>query len=409
MKIAKDSLWILAARVGAQGMAALVTLLLARRLGSGGFGEYAVLAAVLFVGNMLTTFGTDMSAIREIAAHDDVSMLPSALAIQLALSLLFIALTWMTAPLLLNENADAVSALRLYVFALIPLAFFTIFTSVLRGKQFADAYAWLNLAGSVLKLVLVWVFIAPGADIVTLALLLLLIQFVTALIGAFICHRKVNGFWRGWRLQKKDIFHLLKTSSPLAILSLLAMFQQKLGVLMLSAIGGPAVTGIFSAAARTVEAAETGHGAVFTAMYPEMSRFSDNGRIRAAFLILLSGAVAGAVVLSAWAMPITRILFGRGYEASVPVLQILAWMMIPYTVNTFLTLKFVALKDEMPVLRASLLSLAVLIPLSLWWIPRAGAPGAGGAALIAEAAQSVFLILQWRAAWVFRIIPINKI
>jgi hypothetical protein len=59
-QLAKDSLWVLAARLCAQGALALFTILIARRLGSAGFGEYAFIASAVFIGNMLTTFGTDM-------------------------------------------------------------------------------------------------------------------------------------------------------------------------------------------------------------------------------------------------------------------------------------------------------------------------------------------------------------
>src|SRR5690348_10935688 len=93
-RLGRNSLWLLAARIGTQGLAVLFTVLLARRLGANGFGEYAFMAAVIFIGNTLTTFGTDMLLIRDIAARDDFSRLPAALFLQLALSVLFIALTW---------------------------------------------------------------------------------------------------------------------------------------------------------------------------------------------------------------------------------------------------------------------------------------------------------------------------
>jgi O-antigen/teichoic acid export membrane protein len=103
-------------------------------------------------------------------------------------------------------------------------------------------------------------------------------------------------------------------------------------------------------------------------------------------------------MLSTLAGPLTRILFGVEYVASVPALRILAWMLIPYTVSTFLTLKFVALNRETPVLRASFASLAVLGALSFWWIPRAGLAGASSSALVAESVQAGLLLLQWRTA-----------
>ncbi|MBI5841803.1 MAG: flippase [Chloroflexi bacterium] len=393
MRLAKNSLWLLLARIGTQGMAALFTIILARRLGSAGFGEYAVIAAIIFVGNMFTTFGTDMSLIREIAARDNLSFLPAALFAQLILSLLLILFLWVGAPLLPNQSTDGILALRIYSFALIPLAFFTVFTSALRGKQLMDAYTLLNLAGSFIQLALIWFF--ANANVVRLAILLLVSQVVISLVGVMICHVRIPGFWSEWRFNSKDISDLLKMSSPFALLTVLAMLYQRLSILMISGISGPTMTGLFSVAQRIVEAAKTGHVAVFTALYPAMAERKTES-FRSSWILLLLGAGLGAVTLSALARPLTLILFGVGYEASVSALQILVWMLIPYSVSTFLTLKFVASNREGPVLRASLVSLAVLASLSLWWIPRTGLSGASGAVLAAESAQAALLFLQSR-------------
>lgn len=397
MKIAKNSFWLLLARIGTQGMAALFTIILARRLGSVGFGEYAVIAAILFVGNMLTTFGTDMSLIREIAARDDLSWIPAALLIQLALSLLFILLLWFGSPFLLpRQSTESILALRIYSFALIPLSFFTVFTSTLRGKQFMGAYTWLNLIGAFVQLAVVWFCIIPGSSVMSLAWLLLVAQVIISCFGAVICNHRIHDFWRGWRITSKGISTLVKISSPLAVLSVIAMLYQKAGILMISSIGGSAMTGFFSVAQRMVEAGKTAHVAAFTALYPAMAQSKDE-TFRLPWILLLVGAGIGAVFLSVLAIPLTRILFGVEYEASVPALQILAWILIPYTVSSFLVLKFVASNQEMPVLRASLMSLVLLISLGLWWIPRDGLSGVSGSALVAESVQAVLLFWQWRA------------
>ena len=393
--LAKNSLWLFIARIGTQGAMVLFTIILARRLGATGFGEYAFIAAIIFVANMLTTFGTDMSIIREIAAHDNLSQLPAALWIQLVISFILIVVIWFSAPYLPNQSVESILALRIYAFALIPLAFFTIFTIALRGKQQMDAYTWLNLIGSFLQLSLVFFFINPNSSIVTLSYLLLLNQFVVAAIGAMICGYQIQGFWHGWKISTKDISILLSVSSPLAWLTVIGMAYQKLSVTMVSMIGGPTMTGLFSASQRAVEAAKTGHVAIFTALYPAMAQ-DKNESFHLPWIMLLVGATIGALTLSALAEPLIQILFGAEYAASVPALKILAWILIPYTVSTFLTLKFIAFKKEMPVLRASLASLTLLAALNLYWIPRAGLIGASGSAVGAETILASLLLMQWR-------------
>ena len=391
----KNSLWLLMARIGTQGAMVLFTILLARRLGSAGFGQYAFIAAVIFVGNMLTTFGTDMILIREIAANNNLSQLPAALLIQLGFSIILILVVWISAPFLPHQRAESILALRVYSFAIIPLAFFTVFTTALRGKQQMDAYTWLNLTGSFLQLAIVWFFIKQNSSIVTLAFVLLFNQLIVSLIGAIICAKQIQGFWRDWHFSGKDVSILLKVSAPLAMLTVIAMLYQKLSVTMVSTMSGAVMTGLFSVSQRTVEGAKTGHAAIFTALYPAMAQ-GKNRSFHLPWMLLLIGAVFGAMILSMLARPIVQILFGVEYEASIPALQILAWILVPYAVNTFLTLRFVASKNEKPVLQASLASLAVLVVLNIYWIPHAGLVGAGWSALIAETIQSVLLIAHWR-------------
>jgi len=164
---------------------------------------------------------------------------------------------------------------------------------------------------------------------------------------------------------------------------------------MISMIGGAVMTGLFSVSQRSVEATKTGHAAIFTALYPAMAQ-DKNESFHLPWIILLVGATIGAATLSVFAKPLVLILFGTEYEASIPALQILAWILIPYTVSTFLTLKFIAVKREMPVLRASLVSLIFLVAFNLYWIPRKGLIGASGAALSAEIIQASLLFIQRR-------------
>jgi len=394
--LVRNSLWLLLARVGTQAANILFTIMLARRLGSAGFGLYAFIAAIIFVGNMLTTFGTDMTLIRDIAAHDDLSQLPAALLIQLGLSIGLILGIWFAVPVLPRQSVESILALRVYSFALIPLAFFTVFTIALRGKQRMDAYTGLNLAGSFLQLVSVLVFIRPNSNILTLAFLLLINQLIVSFIGAVICTSQIQGFWCDWHYSGKDVSLLLSASKHLAILTVIAMLYQRLSVTMISMLSGSVMTGLFSVSQRTVEGAKTGHAAIFTALYPAMAR-DKNKSFHLPWILLLVSAGFVAITLSALARPIVLSLFGVEYEASIPALQILAWMLIPYTVNTFLTLRFISSKKEGPVLQASVAGLILLIALNIYWIPRTGLVGASGSILLAESLQAAMLFVHWRA------------
>jgi len=415
-----NALWMILSRFGAQGLAVVFTVLLARRLGSAGFGEYAFIAAVLFVANALTTFGTDMLLIREIAAQSDLSRLPAALIVQLVLSILFIAVAWTFGKWIPNQSPGTITALKIYSLALIPLAFFTVFTTALRGVQRMDTYSLLSLIVSALQ---VGVVLLPNINIVSLAILLLSVQTLAALIAGSFCFRTIPHFRQSWRFTSFSPFEtfgrtalssLLKEAAPISWLASLGMIFQRLNIYMLSMMSGAMETGIYSAAFRAVEASKTAHLAVFAALYPAMAEglslraatastsplWGSAQRERPAMTylgLLLAGAAIISLILSVFARPLVILLYGIEFTASANVLQILAWTLIPFTVNTYLTLSFLASGREGLVGRALTVSLLGLLILNLWWIPAKGPEGSAWAALVAECIQSAFLLAGARS------------
>jgi O-antigen/teichoic acid export membrane protein len=395
--VAKDSAWMIVSRFGAQGLAVIFTVLIARRLGNTGFGEYAFVAALIFVANALTTFGTDMLLIREIAAKDDLSRLPSALLIQLLLSGVFILAVWLGGGYIANQSNEAILALRIYSLALIPLAFFSIFTTLLRGEQRIDTYTILVLATSLSQVLAILIFMKAESNIVTLSIVLLSVQTIVALLAGSFCLGIIPGFLKIWRFSFGSVWPVLKAAAPIAFLTLLGILYQKLSVTMLSTMRGPAETGIFSAAARPLEASKTIHLAVFAALYPALAQGLGDRQVFSKiefryFRTLLAGAAIAASILSVFAMVIVRLLYGVDYLASTHILQILAWTLIPFSVNGFLSLHLIALHKEGLITLVMAASLSGLLILSLWWIPLKGAEGAAWSFLVAECLQAVLSV-----------------
>jgi O-antigen/teichoic acid export membrane protein len=392
-QLAKDSLLVLAARLGAHGAMAIFTILIARRLGSEGFGEYAFIASAVFIGNMLTTFGTDMLLIREIAARHDFSPLVPSLFLQLSLSILLIVLAW-SLPILPGQSKAGGLAFKIYSLALVPFAFFTVFSSVLRGLQRMDQYAALNLSISLLQLVGTFIFIrSSGSSVVTLAWLLLAVQAAAAFLAGWLCRDQISHFRGPARFTLRQFRPIL----PLATLSTLGILYQRLGILLVAFWLGAAATGWFSAALRLVEFSKTAHLAFFTVLYPALANAQDDVKdFHRVWLVLLGSALVAALALSLLASPLTLVLFGEEYAASVPVLRLLAWMLVPFTISTSLTLRFVAANREKPVLVALSASLLLLFLLNSLWTPRFGILGAGWAIFLAECLQTGMLIVQYQ-------------
>jgi O-antigen/teichoic acid export membrane protein len=396
-RLARNSLWLLIARVGAQVSMVIVTYLLAHRLGTAGFGEYAFIATAIVIGNTLTTFGSDMYLIREIAAKSDFSELLSVLILQLVLSCLFIGLVFLLAPYLPNQTSQSILALKVYNFALIPLAFFTVFTSVLRGAQRMSSYAWLNFAIPILQVIAISIFIQRGTSIVTLAYLLFGVQTFGTILAGILCSPFFQNL-KNLHLSLDKLVSLFCACLPIALIAILGIVYQKLSLTMLSFLGTASMVGLFSAGARVIEAARMGHVAVFTALYPAMANADEHklsGTFRLSGFLLILFSTGGSILIYLLAKPVVNIFFGAEYQSSIPVLRILAFTLIPYTVNSFLSLMFLARKKEKTVLRVLSVSLLMLFGLNLGFIPHTGQVGASWAILMSEIAQAVLFLLAW--------------
>ena len=396
-RLIRHSVWLLLGRLGTQVGVALFTVILARRLGSAGFGEYAFVAAIIFVTNALSTFGTDMLLVREIAAQNDLSRLPAALLLQLILSALVIAATWLWAEQIPNQGAETVLALRIYVLSLIPLAFFTVFTTALRGKQHMGAYLVVNLISAILQL---GAGLVPNLNIDSLFVLLCMVQAVLAVFTGILCVLLIPGFWQAWRHAALLSSSFLMDVAPLALLTVMTILYQRLSVLALSLMTASEQVGLFSAAARIVEASKTVHLGIFAALYPAMSQAGSDAINRSAWdnpfkwswRILLAGAVLIALMLYSTSTLLIQILYGGQFRVSAPILQILAWTIIPFTINTYLTLSYLASNQEWVVGRAFAAGLLGLLILNLGLIPLYGPQGSAWASLIAECIQSIILL-----------------
>ncbi|HEX8991554.1 MAG TPA: oligosaccharide flippase family protein [Anaerolineales bacterium] len=397
-RLSLNSLWLLLSRVATQLGMALFTILLARGLGSAAFGEYAFMASVIVVGNVLTTFGTDMLLIREIAATGSLKALSSALWLQMGLSAPFIGLVFLASAIVRFPDPAAVHALRIYSLSMLPLAFYTVFTTALRGRQQMLGYALLNLALMLMQLAAAaWVLRARG-DLIQLAVLLLSVQAAGAVTAALLCAIQLPDFRGAWGLSTSEIASLIKASAPIALLGLLGVIYQRLSLIALPWLAGVMATGLFSAGARLIEAAKIVHLSVFTAIYPAMSALRNASvdrwarDFRAPAMVLLAAAFIGSSGLCLFAAPVVLLLYGAEYGSSIAVVRILAWLLPAYTINSFLTLAFLARGQEAAIARALALSIIVLIVLMVWWTPAAGAVGAAWAALFAEVSQAAALV-----------------
>ena len=375
-----NSLWLLFARVTAQGLAVLLVAITARRLGVADFGQFALIGAVLQIGNTFTNFGTDTYLIREFARAGKLTdLLTRALGLQLLLSAL-----WVVVTLLIQPN----SLILIYSLALFPLAFFSIATISLRALERMDLVWTLSLIYGFIQLIAAFF----SWDISTLCLTLLIGHFLNAAISYLICRALISDFSL---FPIQNIFPLLKRTLPFAALTLLLVLSQRLGMLTVSGLLGDSPTGIFSAVLRIVEGLKLGHYAILGALLPVISRGTQSSRksFRRGFIYLAGLSFLMAIGLSLFPSLLILILFGEQFTSAATLLALLGWSLLPYTVSSFISYDLIAHGREMDLLRATSVSLIIYLALYFWLISSYGLDGAVYAALVGEIIQAIIFLL----------------
>jgi O-antigen/teichoic acid export membrane protein len=402
-RITWNALWLLAGRVSTQVLIVAFMVIVARRLGESGFGQYAFIASIIFLANVATTFGTDMLVIRTVAAENSLNTIPAAIAVQLALSLVAIGVLILVPGSWLNLTEDGAAAFRIYSFALFPMSIVSVVSAGLRGLEKMRIATALGTGNVLLQVLLTWFFVVGQDGIVVLMKTLLAVQIVTALAGVWAYIRITP---RGEPIQLpsvQSVVETLRASFSMALLSGLGIFYQRAAIYMMMLLSGATATGWFSAAWRAVEVPKLGHYSLMGALLPSMARShtSDNYTdsrsplFAGSFYASLGVSTAAALVMCLAAYPLITVVFGPGFDPAVHVLQILAWVLLPYTVTNYLSLRVLVVGEEHRLLVPQLVSALVLIPLCIWAIPRWGAPAAAGAVVAAE----ILLAVGYSHVW----------
>jgi O-antigen/teichoic acid export membrane protein len=412
-KIGLNSTWLLITRVVTQLQLILFVALVARRLGEAGFGQYAFITSLVLFGNIFTTFGTDTYLIREIAKNhtNGDRNLSASLWLQLSLSILFCLAIFLGASYLPNKNNETIAGLKIYSLALFPLAFYSVYSAVLRAYQRMDLYLVTNLVTVFLQTAAAWLVLQNKTGLIPLILILLAVQIFTAVLAGVLCHAIIPGFSLQLRTSTGVIESIIKAVWPLALLSGLGILYQRIGIFALSLSSNDAQTGLFSAASRIVEALKFGHIAVLGALLPALSELNGvelkrQGALttainaganlfRRSFYVLLALAFVIAAGTTLLAHTATSLIYGSNYIAAVPAMQLLAWTLIPYTVTASFSTRLITLGKERTVLLVICAGLLTALLMNLWLIPILGTIGASLATIAAESLQAgLFLFFR---------------
>jgi O-antigen/teichoic acid export membrane protein len=407
-------------RCGAAVFAFLATLILARNLGASGYGTYAWAFAWSSVLQIITTFGFDVLAIREFAAHKATS----------AWSAMHGLLR--TGPAIVFIGSSAV--------ALIAVVAGAVFLGPAERSTFIIAVAFVPLLavtatrqgaiqglGSVAAARLPNDFVGPMIFIGFLLLAWRVLglrqspPIAMALQGAAIS----IAFLFGWIVLRRILpsqvrpapvqartREWLRLAIPLGLLNSIAIVLTQVDIILLGLLRNSTQVGIYSTSTRVASLVGIAEFAVNAAYLPVVARLFAADRIER----LRSGApkvTLAAVSLSfAFAAPLIVFapqilgLFGSSFESGAFILRVLCVTFLISAAagqnGTLLTMT----RHVRPVMIGSTLALVSNVALNLILIPLDGARGAAIAWLLSVIVWNGFLSWQVRRIYGFTATPL---
>jgi len=373
----------------------VLQVLIARRLGVEGLGHYTISLAYLNVSQVIAELGLPTLLVRDLAQNPTHRRVYFRwlLGIQLVTSLL----TWLALIGLSQALPFApVTATSLWLvgaslpFYAVTSAAQTLFQAGERMELVMGVEVTINTLILLISLAVLWL----GGEELALIAVIIATQAISATVCVILLMR--SGLLSGAQEAiNVNLRALLRRTAPFFGLSLADVLLQRLDILLLGFIAGPAVTGIYSAAYNIVRVLMKLIQSFWRALYPTLSRLHRHSAERYTRLRLLSLrfgmlAVLPAAAISFGVAPgMLQTLFGGDYGASAEVYRILIWAAPLFLLEVYaITVLMIEhqLRASLWISTVHILATLLLLP---WLTASFGVDGAGVAVVFAGAAGAI--------------------
>ncbi|OYW31629.1 MAG: hypothetical protein B7Z47_00445 [Chthoniobacter sp. 12-60-6] len=368
------------------GINVVVTGLLARHLGSAGFGSLAASLALVSLLYSLAELGMGRLLVRELLRDgaDKNEVLGSSFFTRVAVSVILFCL------------------LVLYVVAWRPAhgALLIVYGFVLLTHPVTDVLAWFEaerrlitaawcqFAGFAISMAVIIGGIVWNAPLWFFALAFVIECLITTILLIFNYHQ-LGGSCKGWRWHKQRAVSFLGESMYEIAAQLSLLMLLRVDTIMVGALRGETEVGYYSAAVRISEVAYflpmMLAGFILPPLMERKQRdaseyqrgVADYFGVTIAIMLPVS---LGIALTADW---LVALLFGPQFMAASPMLIVHAWALVPFALGIARTQYLTLEKRLWANVPAVVAALLINLVLNWMWIPSHGGLGAAWATLIA--------------------------
>ncbi len=389
-RVAKNTLWLTIAEIGAKGLGFVIAIIIARYLGPEDYGSYAFAISFVTLFLVLADFGMRPLLVREVARNNQLA--EKYLANFLTLKIWLTFLLFGAVALALWIYGTPLNLFILTMVAAVEIgvnSFSEIFRGVFQAFERMKFETTSRILNKFLILVGTIAVIVLGLRTLSIMLVLLIAGIVTAVYTVIVCRK----YFVKIKLAFDKVFikEALKQSLLFAVTNIFISIYFKIDSVMLEKMRSVTEVGYYNTAYELVFAFMFVPTVFSAAVYPVLSRFFKDspGKIQALVARFTKyyslTAMALVVFLMLLGGPLIKLFFGIQYEPSIILFQqlvvVLVFVFLNYLGGTLLN----ASNKQIVSTIASGVCAGVNIGLNLWLIPAYGASGAAVATIITEA------------------------
>jgi O-antigen/teichoic acid export membrane protein len=395
--VARNAAFVLVMQAVLKILAFLFNVYVVRRLGAAHFGQYSAVMAYVAMFAIFTDLGMSPYAVREMATDRTQTswLLPNIVAIRVVLSLLVTIIAPLSA-LWLGKGDTMVLGILIASAGLILYAFQGSLSSALTARERLDYTSILALVSQLIFWGLGVLLLINGLGFIGLIIASLAGVAVVALLS-------------GWTLFKMGVGRLvvsarrwpqlLLAALPFGVSGISEVFMQRFDTVLMSFVLTDAAVGWYNVPWMLINMVLLIAQSIAIAMYPSMVRSHTEDpeslpqvawkSIKYLLIVCLPIAVGGTVL----ADRIILTLYGETFGNSIPVLQVMLWMLPSLFLLELLGRVAATLHLERLTARINVINAVITVMLNLILVPTLGILGA---ALAAVGGVTIRLVRYWR-------------
>ena len=387
LRVARNTLVLVALRVLMPALAVGLVLMLSRYLGVEGLGRYTLAFSFLYLFNAIAPLGLGAIITRD-GARDRARLdgkLSNAMTLGTITSVV-LALA-MTALAYFSDYDDATRmAIVILSLALVPCTIGTFQDSTFVALERMDYLAFGTLVEYAIKVGVGMLLLLLGFGLNAVLLIAVAGRIVGCMISAVLlsrldCHVR-------WALEPDTIRELLKLAPTFLLIGIFATLYWRIDIFMLSKLQPVEEVGYYGAAWRILELAMVVPQSLCLSLYPQISTNALNnlpqlraiGRGAMRYLIALS--LPAAIGVTMLAQPILQLLYGEAFRTAAYTLSVLILTLVPYGFVRYHAYVLVGANHQRVDLVLNVIMSILNVLLNLILIPRYGHFGAALATLV---------------------------